>query len=127
MKLAMHPMSTGVGAMGAAHVAAGTSVTAGTALAAGTAVAAVALPIVGWILIGIGLAGLLGGVAYVVYKKVKGTYHKLINSTNAVLDLAIKEVLQWQCSTTDKDNSREAVSKEKKLQLFGKYENLTRL
>jgi hypothetical protein len=33
--------------------------------------------------------------------------------------------LQWQCSTTDKDNSREAVSKEKKLQLLGKYENLT--
>jgi len=51
--------------MGAAH------------FAAGTAAAAVALPIVGWILIGIGVATLLGGVAYVVYRTVKG-YHKLI-------------------------------------------------
>ncbi len=125
MKLSMHPISTGVGAMGVAHLAAGTSMTGGTALAAGTAAAAAALPIVGWILIGIGLATLLGGVAYVVYKTVKGTCHKLINSTDAVLDLAIKEVLQWECSTTKKENSTEAVSKEKKLQLLGKYENLT--
>ncbi len=113
VKLSMPPISAGVTAMDAAH------------LAAGTAVAAVALPIVGCILIGFGLATFLGGVAYVLYKAGKGTYHKLINSTDAVLDLAIKEVLQWQCSTTDKDNSREAVSKEKKLQLLGKYENLT--
>jgi hypothetical protein len=104
--------------MGAAHFAAGTSRTAGTALAA------VALPIFGWIRIGIGVATLLGGVAYVVYRTVKG-YGKLINSTDAVLDLAIKEMLQWQCSTTNKDNCTEAVSKEKKLQLLGKYENLT--
>jgi hypothetical protein len=108
----MRPISTGVSTVGAAH------------LSVGTAFAAAALPIVGWILLGIGLATLLGGVAYVVYRTVKG-YHKLINSTNAVLDLAIKEVLQWQCSTTNKDNSTEAVSKEKKLQLLGKYENLT--
>ncbi len=110
--------------MGAAHFA-GTVGTAGTALAAGTAAAAAALPIVGWILIGIGLATFLGGVAYAVYKTVKG-YHKLINSTDAILDLAIKEVLQWQCSTTHKGNSTEAVSKETKLELLGKYENLTR-
>ncbi|CAM6038130.1 unnamed protein product [Sphagnum compactum] len=119
----MHQISTGVGAMGAAHLAAGTRGTAlaagtgGTALAAVAAAAAAALPIVGWILIGIGLATLLGGVAYVVYKTVKG-YHKLINSTDAVLDLAIKEVLQWQCSTTNKDSCTEAISKEKKLQLL---------
>jgi hypothetical protein len=110
VKLSMPTISTGVTAMGVAHLAAGT---------------AAALPIVGCILIGFGLATFLGGVAYVLYKAGKGTYHKLINSTDAVLDLAIKEVLQWQCSTTDKDNSREAVSKEKKLQLLGKYENLT--
>jgi hypothetical protein len=115
----MHPISTGVAAMGAAHIVAGTSIPAGTA------VAAAALPIVGWILIAIGLATLLGGVAYVVYKTVKGTYHKLINSTDAVLDLAIKEVLQWPCSTTNKDNSTKTVSKEKKLELLGEYENLT--
>jgi len=101
--------------MGAGHFVAGT---------AGTAVALAALPIVGWILLGIGLTILLGGGAYVVYKTVKG-YHKLINSTEAVLDLAIKEVLQWRCSTTNKDNSTGAVSKEKKLELLGKYENLT--
>ncbi|CAM6038131.1 unnamed protein product [Sphagnum compactum] len=83
-------------------------------LAAGTAVA---LPIVGFSLIGIGLATFLGGVAYAVYRIVKG-YHKLINSTDAILDLAIKEVLQWQCSTTHKDNSMEAVSKETKLELL---------
>jgi hypothetical protein len=104
--------------MGAAHFA-------GTALAAGTAAAGVALPIVGCILIGLGLATLHGGVAYPVYRTVKG-YHKLINSTDAVLDLAIKEVLQWQCSTTHKDNNTEAASKETKLELLGKYENLTR-
>jgi hypothetical protein len=122
VKSSAHPVSTGFAAMRAAHFA-GTSMTAGTALAAGTAAAAAALPIVGWILIGFGLATFLGGVAYAVYRTVKG-YHKLINSTDAVLDLAIKEVLQWQCSTAHKDNSTEAVSKEKKLQLLGKYENL---
>ncbi len=88
-----------------------------------SAAALTALPIVGWILLGFGLGTLLGGIAYVVYKTVEG-YHKLINSTDA-LDLAIKEVLEWQCSTTNKDNSTEDVSKEKKLELLGKYENLT--
>ncbi len=96
-----------------------------SSVATASIAALAALPIVGWILFGIGLATLLGGVAYVVYKTVKGTYHTLINSTDAVLDLAIKEVLQWQCSTADNDISREAVSTEKKLQLLGKYENLT--
>ncbi len=94
----MPPISTGVTTEGAAH------------FTAGTALAAAAPPI--------------GGVAYVVYRTVEG-YHKLINSTDAVLDLAIKEVLEWQCSTTNKDNSAEAVSKEKKLEFPGKYENLT--
>ncbi|KAH9544611.1 hypothetical protein CY35_12G002800 [Sphagnum magellanicum] len=116
VKLSAHPVTTGFAAMRAAHFA-GTSMTAGTALAAGTAAAAAALPIVGWILIGFGLATFLGGAAYAVYRTVKG-YHKLINSTDAVLDLAIKEVLQWQCSTAHEDNSTEAVSKEKKLQLL---------
>ncbi|CAK9198094.1 unnamed protein product [Sphagnum jensenii] len=116
IKLSAHPFSTGFAAMGAPHFA-GTAGTAGTVVAAGTAAAAAALPIVGWILIGIGLATFLGGVAYAVYKTVKG-YHKLINSTDAVLDLAIKEVLRWQCSATHKGNSTEAVSKEKKLELL---------
>jgi hypothetical protein len=115
VNLSKHPIITGVAAMGAAQFVAGTSM---------TAVALAALPIVGWILVGMGLTILLGGVAYAVYKTVKG-YHKLINSTDAVLDLAIKEVLQWRCSTTNKDNSTEAVSKEEKLELLGKYENLT--
>jgi len=110
--------------MAAGHAAGGTSVTAGTALATGIAAAGAALPVVGWILIGIGLATLLGGIAYVVYRTVKG-YRQLINSTDEVLNLAIKEVLQWQYSSTDKDNSTDPVSKEEKLELLGKYENLT--
>jgi hypothetical protein len=116
----MHPVSTGIAAMGAAHI------TAVSSIPAGTAAAAAALPIVGWILIAIGLATLLGGLAYAVYKTVKGTYHTLINSTDAVLDLANKEVLKWQTTRPNKkDKSTEAVSKEKILELLGKYENLT--
>jgi len=116
-------MSTGFAAVSAGHMAVGTSTTG--ALAAGTAAAVAALSYAGWILIAIGVVGLLGGVAYLVYRTVKGTYHKLISSTDAVLDLAIKQLLEWQCSTTKKDNSTEAVSKEDKLELLGKYENLT--
>jgi hypothetical protein len=63
----MRPISTRIAAMGAAHFASGTSMTAGTALAAGAAAAALVLPIFAGILIGIGLATLLGGVAYRVY------------------------------------------------------------
>jgi len=102
--------------------AAGISMPEAIALAAR---AAAVIPIVGWIAVAISLATFLGGVVYVMYRTAKG-YHKLINSTDAVLDLAIKEVLQWQCSTTHKGNSTEAVSKETTLELLGKYENLTR-
>jgi len=113
--------------IGGGNIAEGTSMTEATALVARTAAAAAeVVPIVGWIAIAISLATFLGGVAYVVYKTVKGYYHKLIDSTDAVLDLAINEVLQWQCSTAHEDNNTEPVSKEKKLQLLGKYENLTR-
>jgi hypothetical protein len=94
-------------------------------LAAAATAALAVIPIVGWILIGIGLATSVGGVGYVVYKTGKG-YHMVINCTDAVLDFAIKEVLQWQVSPHHEDNSTEAVSKEKKLELLGKYENLTR-
>jgi hypothetical protein len=100
----MHPIGAGVATVSAAHVT-----------------ASAARPIVGWILIGIGLATSLGEVAY----RTGEVYHKLINSTEAILDLAIEEVLQWQCSPHHEDNSTEAVSKEKKLELLGKYENLT--
>jgi hypothetical protein len=98
-----------------------------SAVATASIAALAALPItVGWTLFGIGLATLLGGLSYVVYGTVKGTYHKLINSPDALLDLAINEVSQWPCSTTNKDNSTETVSKEKKLEFLGQYENLTR-
>ncbi len=96
-----------------------------TASLATTAVAAAeVLPIFGYLALAVSLATFVGGVAYVVYRTAKG-YHKLIDST-AVLDLAITEVLQWQYSTAHEDNNTERVSKEKRLQLLGKYENLTR-
>ncbi len=94
-------------------------------LASTTVAAGGVVSIVGWIAIAFGLATVAGGVAYVVYRTAKG-YHKLIDSTDAVLDLAITEVLQWQYSTAHEDNNTERVSKEKRLQLLGKYENLTR-
>jgi len=132
VNFAMRPISTGVAAVGAAHFVGGTAVTAGTVAAAGTAAAAVALPIVGSILVGAGVGALLGGVELVMYTTVKG-YGKLIISTDAVLDLAIQEALKWQYGRPNKkDNSTEPVSKEKKLELLekklellGKYENLT--
>ncbi len=97
-----------------------------TAWLARTAVAAAeVLPIFGYLALAVSLAIFAGGVAYVVYRTAKG-YHKLIDSTDAVLDLAITEVLQWQYSTAHEDNNTERVSKEKRLQLLGKYENLTR-
>jgi hypothetical protein len=89
--------------------------------------AAAVVPIVGWIAIAISLATFLGGAVCVIYRTAEA-YHKLIDSTNEVLNLAIKEVLKWQCSTAHEDNNTEGEesSKEKKLELLGKYENLTR-
>ncbi len=109
-------------AVAAPAVVAGAAV--GAAVAAVAVAAAPALPI-SLILIVLGLAGFIGGVPYGMYRTVKG-YHIVINSTDAVLDLAITEVGKWQGSTTHKDNSTEAVSKEKKLESLGKHENLTR-
>jgi len=103
----------------------GVAAVRGDRLGARSGVAGGALPIRGLILTGIGLAGLLGGVPYAVYRTVKGTYHKLISSTDAVLDLAIKEALQWVYLNTNRENNTEAVSREEKLEWLGKYENLT--
>jgi hypothetical protein len=103
---------------GVALAALGVAAVPLAAVAVGAGVAAAAVTLVG------AAVAFVAAVPYGVYKTVTG-YHIVINSTDAVLDLAIEEVLQWQCSTTHEDNNTEAVSKEKKLQWLGKYENLT--
>jgi hypothetical protein len=129
------PATAGAGVGGALAIAAETAaavvvgaVAVPVVVAAVSAVTAVAVSVAVAVPVVAALAAavtFVGGVPYGVYRTLTG-YHIVINSTDAVLDLAIKEVLQWQCSPHHEDNNTEAVSKEKKLQCLRKYENLTR-